>query len=345
MPKDPHKTVEFPGVRPVSVPPSAAPVPSSASRMPAASRPSFIPEWGSDEDVSTARTTEQTISIPPPPSVRDRALVTLLTGLNAGQVFTLDADETFIGRSREAHVRIDDVGISRKHARIVRAQDGRYIVEDLRSTNGVFVNGRKIERAELATGDRVQVGPTVVVRFGLIDEAEESLARQLYESSTRDSLTRAFNRKYLTERLTAEVAYAQRHKGRLAVVLFDLDHFKRANDSYGHLAGDVVLRVVSSQVQRLIRTEDVFARYGGEEFVVLVRGIEHANVTRFAERLRKSIERLVIPWETRTLKVTVSLGVASLSECEPQTPDGVLRVADERLYRAKSQGRNRVCST
>jgi two-component system cell cycle response regulator len=341
MPKDPHKTVEFPGVKPVTVPPA---VPPSSMRAPAGSRPSFIPEWGSNDDVSTARTTESTISVPPPASLRDRALVTMLTGLNAGQVFRLEAAETLIGRSREVLVRIDDVGISRKHARIVRTQDGRHFVEDLRSTNGVFVNGRKIERVELATGDRVQIGPTVLLRFALIDEAEEVLARQLYESSTRDALTRAFNRKYLNERLTAEVAYALRHKSKLALVLFDLDNFKRTNDTHGHLAGDVVLRVVATQVARLIRAEDVFARYGGEEFVVLVRGIEHENVRRFAERLRQSVERLVIPWEAQALKVTASLGVSSLNECPGATPDALLDLADERLYRAKSLGRNRVCA-
>ena len=110
----------------------------------------------------------------------------------------------------------------------------------------------------------------------------------------RDALTRAHNRRYLVERLGSEIAYARRHVTHLALIMFDLDHFKRVNDTHGHLAGDEVLREVAALVSRLIRAEDVFARFGGEEFVVLVRGIEHDNATRFAERMRSAVERLEV---------------------------------------------------
>jgi diguanylate cyclase (GGDEF)-like protein len=190
----------------------------------------------------------------------------------------------------------------------------------------------------------VQIGPALVLRFSVIAADEEALARQLYEGSTRDALTRVYNRKYAGERLTAEVAYAHRHGTLLSLVLFDLDHFKRVNDSLGHLAGDVVLRVVAAQVQKAIRVEDVLARYGGEEFIVLVRGVERDGATVLANRLRTGVERLSIPWESRAIKVTVSVGVASLSECGPRaTVDALVTLADERLYKAKTGGRNRVC--
>jgi diguanylate cyclase (GGDEF)-like protein len=270
------------------------------------------------------------------------ASLAILAGLNAGQVFTVEGSEVVLGRGRDADVRIDDVGISRRHARIVRTEEQRHFIEDLGSTNGTFVNGHAVERAELAGGDRVQVGPTVLLRFSFIAPDEEALARKLYEGSTRDALTQLFNRKYATERLLAEVAYAHRHGTLLSLLLFDLDHFKRVNDSFGHLAGDVVLRVVAAQVQKSIRTEDVLARYGGEEFVVLVRGIEPKNVNVLAERVRMGVERLSIPWESRTLKTTVSIGVASLSECAPKAAvEALVALADERLYQAKASGRNR----
>jgi diguanylate cyclase (GGDEF)-like protein len=278
------------------------------------------------------------------PSKRlDRAILTVLTGVNAGQVFRLDTDETIIGRGREAHVRVDDVGISRKHTRVVRSQDGRYFVEDLGSTNGTFVAARRVDRFELRPGDRVQVGPNVLLRFSVIDATEEELARQLFEASTRDALTRVFNRKYFVERLAGEIAYAHRHKTSLSVILFDLDHFKAMNDTHGHLAGDVVLRVVASAVQNTIRLEDVLARYGGEEFAILVRGIEHEKVAIFAERVRKAVDALEIPYEGQKLRATMSAGVASLAEVSA-APSGeaLLLLADERLYRAKDQGRNRV---
>jgi diguanylate cyclase (GGDEF)-like protein len=305
---------------------------------------SMVPDW-SDDDMPTYKGTQQVVVAPPSvASPPNKALLTVIAGLNAGQVFALDRDETFIGRGRSAGARIDDVGISRRHARIVRMEGRRYVLEDLGSTNGVFVNGQKLERVDLAEGDRVQIGPAVVLRFGFIAADEEALARKLYDDSTRDGLTRLYNRKYAGERLSAEVAYALRHETRLSLVMFDLDHFKRVNDSFGHPAGDVVLRVVAAQVQKAIRAEDVLARYGGEEFVVLVRGVEHRGAGVLAERVRSGVERLSIPWESRTLKMTVSVGVASLSECAPNaTVDALVGLADERLYKAKTSGRNRVC--
>jgi diguanylate cyclase (GGDEF)-like protein len=297
-----------------------------------------------DADVATAPATENQIYVAPPYAAKDRALLTMLNGLNAGQVFRLDQSETIIGRSKDVGVRVEDVGISRQHARIVRTQEGHFVLEDLGSTNGVFVNGKKVERAELATADRVQIGPNAILRFAVLDAEEEDLACRLYESSTRDALTRAFNRKYLAERLAAEVAYALRHETRLSVIMFDLDHFKRVNDSHGHMAGDAVLRVVAAQVSRLIRAEDVFARYGGEEFVVVVRGIAHPNVALFADRVRKSIEQLVIPIDGAKLRVTASFGASSLEEGTEKSADALFKLADDRLYKAKLGGRNRVAS-
>ena len=206
------------------------------------------------------------------------------------------------------------------------------------------MNGRRVERIDLAGGDRVQIGPSLVLRFGLVAADEEALARKLYEGSTRDGLTRLYNRKYLSERLSAEVAYALRHGTRLSLVLFDIDHFKRVNDTFGHGAGDVVLRIVAAQAQKSVRTEDVLARYGGEEFMVLVRGIEHRGVGVLGDRIRGAIERLSIPWESHLLKTTVSVGVASIAECGPKaTVEDITALADERLYKAKGHGRNRVC--
>jgi diguanylate cyclase (GGDEF)-like protein len=308
------------------------------------------PQANIDLDSVFDQKTDPTGRVSPIPEERlskriDRAILTVLTGVNAGQVFAVERDETIIGRSREAHVRVDDVGISRKHTRIARTQDGRFYVEDLGSTNGTFVAARRVDRLELRPGDRVQVGPNVLLRFSIIDATEEELARQLFEASTRDALTRVYNRKYFIERLTSELAYATRHKTNLAVVLFDLDHFKAMNDTYGHLAGDVVLRVVASAVQKTIRLEDVLARYGGEEFAILVRGIEHEKVAIFAERVRRAVETLEIPYEGKKLRATISAGIASLSQLSAlPNGEGLLLLADERLYRAKDMGRNRVVS-
>ncbi len=276
---------------------------------------------------------------------RDRAVMTVLTGVHAGQVFPLVDRELIIGRGRECGVRIDDVGISRRHTRIVRTDDGGFFVEDLGSTNGTFVTGRRVTREALGTGDRIQLGPNVVLRFAFLDATEEELARALYEASTRDALTRTFNRKHFTERLVSEVAYGVRHETRVSVLIFDLDHFKKINDTHGHLAGDVVLRIVAAQVMKTIRIEDLLARYGGEEFVILVRGIEQEKAGVFGDRVRRAVERLEIPWEGKILRATISVGVASLEERQSDpTGEAILSLADERLYRAKDAGRNRVCA-
>jgi diguanylate cyclase (GGDEF)-like protein len=280
----------------------------------------------------------------PASAAKDRATLTVLSGINAGQVFALDGTEHVIGRGTEADVWVEDGGVSRRHALVSCRSDGRYFVEDLGSTNGTFVGGQRLKTSEIRPGDRIQLGPHVVLRFAITDDAEQELQRRLYESSTRDGLTRVYNRKYFTERLTAEVAYARRHRVKLAVLLLDLDDFKQTNDTYGHLAGDMVLRLVSAQMQRLIRVEDLLARYGGEEFVILARSTGKTEAARLAERIREAINDLEIPVADHSLRVTASIGVAALPDVAPDGgPNEVLALADARLYKAKADGKNRVC--
>src|SRR5438552_4993525 len=116
---------------------------------------------------------------------------------------TLDGPIFVIGRGPSADYSIDDPGVSRSHTRFARSPDGRFFLDDLKSTNGTFVAARRVERVEIRSGDRVQLGPNVLLRFALVDETEEELQRRLFESSTRDALTRAYNRKYLMDRLVA----------------------------------------------------------------------------------------------------------------------------------------------
>ena len=298
-------------------------------------------------DAATERTTDPAMALPglTLPG-KDRATLTVLAGINAGQVFALDGTDHVIGRGTEADIWVDDGGVSRRHARITCRSDGRYFIEDLGSTNGTFVGPQRVDILEIRPGDRIQVGPHVTLRFQITDDAEEELQRRLYESSTRDALTRVYNRKYFTERLTAEVAYSRRHRVKLAVMILDLDDFKATNDTYGHLAGDMVLRLVSNQMQRLIRLEDLLARYGGEEFVILARTTGKTDAVRLAERIRESISKLDIPVAPdRSIRGTVSIGVAALPDVAPEGgPNELLALADARLYRAKAEGKNRVCA-
>jgi diguanylate cyclase (GGDEF)-like protein len=172
-----------------------------------------------------------------------------------------------------------------------------------------------------------------------------TLAEQRMESmALTDPLTGLLNRRSMEQRLR-EAALAFQRTGRpFGVVMADVDHFKRINDVHGHLTGDEVLREVAALVSRMIRTEDVFARYGGEEFVVVARGIEHDNAGLFAERIRGAVERLEVSVGENLVQVTISVGFAALDELgdSQRTAEGLIRLADARLYGAKAAGRNRT---
>jgi len=332
--KDPFKTGKLPTV-------------ALTEERPASSAPSSESGWSSGQG-ATDRATDPSMIVPDasPSARKDRAMLTVVSGINAGQVHALDGTEHVIGRGTEADVWVEDGGVSRRHARITCRTDGRYFLEDLGSTNGTFLGAQRVSVTEIRPGDRIQVGPQVSLRFQITDDQEEELQRRLYESSTRDGLTRLYNRKYFSERLTAEVAYSRRHKVKLAVLMLDIDDFKATNDRYGHLAGDMVLRLVAAQMQRLIRMEDLLARYGGEEFVILARTTGKTEAVRLAERIRQSIGALPLPIAPdATVHVGVSIGVAALPDVAPDgSPTDILALADARLYRAKSEGKNRVCS-
>ena len=319
---------------------------SDARKPPGGRPPSFLDEEFEEEVTSVGKLPMLDGSTKPPTSLRDRATFTVVSGPSAGAIFSLVAPENVIGRGKECGIRVIDAGISRRHARVVRQGPGQYVVEDLGSSNGTFVTGARADGQQpLAEGDRIGVGPSIELRFGFTDEAEDGALRRLYESSVLDALTGAYNRKHFEERLAAEVAYAKRHGTALSLLMFDLDHFKRVNDSYGHLGGDHVLRSVGALVKRILRVEDVFARYGGEEFAIIARGIDVGKGYLFAERVRITMETSKMEFNGLLIPVTVSIGVASLACCgEGATSDDLIGKTDERLYVAKGSGRNRTVS-
>jgi diguanylate cyclase (GGDEF)-like protein len=271
---------------------------------------------------------------------RDRATLTILTGPETGRVIGLDGEMVF-GRVRDAGILIDDNSVSRTHARVF-PKGGLWFIEDAKSRNGTFVNGYSVQSRQLSDGDQIQLGASVRFRFAMANVEEEAVLRRMYEASVRDGLTGAFNRKHFNERLETEVSYAVRHGTELALVMFDIDHFKLVNDEYGHLAGDKVLTKLTAVIHHTVRAEDIFARYGGEEFAVIARGIHLQGALALGERIRGIAERVVVPFEGLSLNVTVSVGVAVFSNLESKTARSLIGQADAALYRAKQTGRNRV---
>ena len=279
-----------------------------------------------------------------PQTNRTRGVLMVIGGTQTGRVLSLDLGPSVtLGRSPSSTHRLDEPSVSGTHVRVIRSGP-EYILADAGATNGTFVNAARLtDPVRLKDGDRIQLGPVLVLRFTLVDEAEERSLKMVYESAHRDGLTGVFNRKHFEERLASELAYAERHAKELSVLLFDLDHFKGVNDTYGHLAGDQVLRAVGAAVMRGSRTEDIVARYGGEEFIQIVRDVPAGVAVGIAERTRHAIGELRVEHGDRALSVTTSAGVASLSCCgATRNRDTLVSLADERLYRAKMGGRNRV---
>jgi two-component system cell cycle response regulator len=277
-----------------------------------------------------------------------RPCLVVIAGAHLGEIFTIDG-EIIIGRDADAQLRLaEDEGVSRRHARVTKVADGA-LLADLGSQNGTFVDGERVQELVLKEGQKIRVGQTTVLKFARYDEVEERAQRQLLENALRDGLTRAFNRRYFVQRLAAEVRFAERHHQPLALLMIDIDHFKKLNDANGHQAGDDVLQAIVALFEDTLRAEDVLARYGGEEFAVLVRGVSRDNALVLAERLRRAVESFKVAHEPAPLTVTVSIGVSAFpisdaaGEAAPeQTGQKLIELADAALYRAKHAGRNRV---
>ena len=264
----------------------------------------------------------------------------VLIGPTTGELFRV-GDGGGLGRDKSVSFHIPDSQISRRHAWL-HSTEGGITLEDLDSTNGTFVNGERITRRVLQNGDTIRLGHTVALRITWLSEVDGELQKEMFDSALRDGLTKAFNKRFFETRLEEEVAYALRQGTDLAVLFLDLDHFKRINDTYGHLAGDHVLVELAALVSKTSRVEDIFARVGGEEFAILTRGLDSRQATEFGERLRLAIFEHEFVYEGVTLPVTSSVGVACVKSEGVDSPVALMAAADAALYRAKAAGRNRV---
>lgn len=169
----------------------------------------------------------------------------------------------------------------------------------------------------------------------------EALQHQLKEQAIRDDLTGLFNRRYFEEALLAEFVKARRDHTPLAVVLVDIDYFKRVNDTYGHQAGDCALQVLAGVIQAHVRTSDIACRYGGEEFILAMPGMTLVEAMERAEAIRVAVKETVVQFREHAIQTTVSGGVGALPEHEGGQDELISRV-DQALYAAKKEGRDRI---
>jgi two-component system, cell cycle response regulator len=257
-------------------------------------------------------------------------------------MYKLNRPRTVIGRGPGAEIRILDEGVSREPCEVVR-EGGTLTLRDLRSTNGTFCRGAAVQSLELSDGDKILVGSGTVLKFTYHDKLDEDFQRQMLASVLRDDLTKAFNKKYFLDRVESEFAYAVRHNMPVALVAFDIDHFKQTNDTFGHQAGDQVLVEVAAAVAGTVRVEDVFARVGGEEFSIVCRGADLMQGRIVGDRVRYAVEKRKIVHDGRNIPITISVGVAAVPSPSIHDANEFISAADQMLYEAKRTGRNRVC--
>jgi two-component system cell cycle response regulator len=267
-----------------------------------------------------------------------------IAGEHAGRLFPLEGlREVFVGRGADCEISLQlDRDVSRRHARVSLDDAGRAWLEDLGSLNGTVVNGQDLTRpVMLGRGDRVYVGETCILKMDWLTADEV----QRWQSATVDGLTECLNRASFQSRLDDLVALGRSRERPLSLVLLDVDRFKTVNDDYGHQAGDFVLQRVAAAMKSVLSDlpADLPAyRYGGEEFAVLLPEVGHDQARAIAERIRAAVEATGFAYQDLRLSVTVSAGVATLSGLEDAAGSDLIKTADERLYRAKREGRNRV---
>jgi diguanylate cyclase (GGDEF)-like protein len=273
------------------------------------------------------------------PSRPGEACIVVIYGPEIGRRVPLSTAAFEIGRSSKCDLFIDQESISRHHARITFDGSG-YTIADLNSTNGTFVNDGQVKETRLRDGDQIQIGRSIL-KFMTGENIEVHYHEEIYRLMTIDGLTQIFNRRYFDEALEREFNRSRRYRRDLSLILFDIDHFKRINDTWGHLAGDNLLRQLVTALRPKVRREDIFARTGGEEFGVLLPEINADGARTTAEKIRKIAEVSPLRYEQHVIPVTVSLGVAQLTESDG-SGEVLYKRADTNLYAAKQGGRNRV---
>jgi two-component system, cell cycle response regulator len=273
------------------------------------------------------------------------AYMLIVSGGIPGTMVRLSEQGTTLGRAGESSFQISDATVSRDHAFVVIDERGSVQLRDKGSTNGTFVNGKRIQAhrpVELTDGDRVQLGTNIVFKLVCLDPNDEQFQREMFERTVRDTLTGLYNRAYLLDQVGVLAQRSAVQGIGVAVLMLDIDHFKQINDRYGHLAGDDVLRQVAAVLRESTRNEDLVARFGGEEFVVVLPVSVPDLAVERAERIRSNLADRSVVAEGTEIHVTASIGLAFAAAGRSRNEMALIMTADEALYQAKSDGRNRV---
>lgn len=265
----------------------------------------------------------------------------VIYGQEIGRRFVLDRPEMGVGRAASSEILLDQDSVSRQHA-VFRCSPREVAVKDLGSTNGSYVNDELVTERVLKDGDFVKIGRTIF-KYLTGSNIEASYHEEIYRLTTVDGLTQTYNSRYLHEQLARELSRSTRYSRPLSLVLFDIDHFARINQDYGHLAGDSVLTQMAAAIRKQVRREDVLARIDGDEFGFILPETDGPHARQFAEKVRRLIDAHAFLFEGTPLKVTISLGLSAGSGGAELPPvEAFLKVAEENVAVSKRLGRNRV---
>lgn len=266
--------------------------------------------------------------------------LTFKKGAQMGQIWSLKNGDTIVGRAKECDLAIDDNAISRQHFKIALHGD-KLTLQDMQSRNGTFVNGEKAQCIALRDGNMIQISPNTILEIVYLDDTGLKAKKELYEKGVKDPGTGIYNKGFFLDRMRDEFSYASRQKQPFALIMFDIDHFKKLNDNFGHLLGDLCLKKLAAKIATQMRDEDVFARYGGEEFAIIMRNTGKDQAFALAERLRRMASEIRLEFNGQYAQFTISLGVGVFHE-DLKNFEDLIKETDGYLYQSKEGGRNRV---
>ena len=261
-----------------------------------------------------------------------------------GKQWKITATDMIIGRAANSHIYVDDKSVSKSHVKVVLDGANSVSIIDLESTNKTVVNGNMIPAlvpVRLSNNDQVRCG-NIILKFLEEGNIETVSAQDTYDRSQKDPLTGIHNKGALIAYGPEAIKRSELLQFPLSVIVFDIDHFKKINDTHGHAAGDFILSEMSQLIaHKMIRTDDFFARFGGEEFVILLHGNTIERSVDIAERIRQTVENHQFVFQGKHIPVTISLGVTAKG---PNTSswDVLFETADKALYQSKESGRNKV---
>lgn len=271
-----------------------------------------------------------------------KASLVILAGGEIGREIEVHGHGQILGRSPLAHTTINAPSVSRQHIRIERVDEGgdsHFDLIDLGSSNGTLVNGDRVDRVRLKNGDRILTGE-VLFKFILQDDIDRKFHQQVHRLIHYDQLTGLLTMESFRAHLDDHLRPGNTGRA-FSLAMTDLDGLKKVNDTFGHLAGRMVVREMGAMMRASIRANDLAALYGGDEGIILFPETGLAEAVEVAEGLRKRIETRVFDFEGRQFQVSISQGLAEWPR-HGQTAHEIIAAADRALYASKAAGRNCV---